>query len=422
MRPGYIASRVPNCSAMVSGEWLGSMTPPAPSRIVLVCAPTWAMSTLVADDAIERHVVVLGVPDPLVAGLLRALGEGDAGGDAARRRSHRGRWGPGRGWTAGCAWRRAFRVGCPGATAHPPPAFPLDRHQPTRGCRARTDPRRRRGSSRAGDGDVRDDDGDVVPGSGVLSGSQCPADGARPAGPRRRGRTAGWRPGRRRRVRPSRRAAGRRGGPRGGCSRRARRRPRARAACGARSTGGGAAAASSAEIIPASTSTCTNVWSRVSRTRSPSRSRYARLSPTCASASRPRRSRVAAVRVVAMPVSAGVRPTASPSRALAVPTARRIAASASSRGCPPRVQARASTASAAATAPPTLPPTPSATATRPGPAQPASSFGPREPPTEPAAASRTSTGRGPSVMGSRSRTRTPGPGRARRRSRRAAGR
>ena len=52
IRPGYIASSVPNCSAIVSGEWLGSITPPAPSRIVRVCAPTWAMSTLVADDAI----------------------------------------------------------------------------------------------------------------------------------------------------------------------------------------------------------------------------------------------------------------------------------------------------------------------------------------------------------------------------------
>jgi hypothetical protein len=37
---------------MVSGEWLGSMTPPEPSRISLVCAPTWAISTLVAEEAI----------------------------------------------------------------------------------------------------------------------------------------------------------------------------------------------------------------------------------------------------------------------------------------------------------------------------------------------------------------------------------
>ncbi len=51
MRPGCSVSRVPNCSAMVSGEWLGSMMPPAPSRIVEVCAATCAISTLVADDA-----------------------------------------------------------------------------------------------------------------------------------------------------------------------------------------------------------------------------------------------------------------------------------------------------------------------------------------------------------------------------------
>jgi hypothetical protein len=36
---------------MVSGEWLGSMTPPAPSRMLLVRAPTWAIRTLVADEA-----------------------------------------------------------------------------------------------------------------------------------------------------------------------------------------------------------------------------------------------------------------------------------------------------------------------------------------------------------------------------------
>lgn len=51
MRPGYMAARVPNCSAITSGEWLGSMMPPEPSLIDEVCAPTCAMSTLVADDA-----------------------------------------------------------------------------------------------------------------------------------------------------------------------------------------------------------------------------------------------------------------------------------------------------------------------------------------------------------------------------------
>ena len=48
---GYIAASVPNCSAIRSGAWLGSMTPPAPSRIVRVCAPTCAISTLVAEEA-----------------------------------------------------------------------------------------------------------------------------------------------------------------------------------------------------------------------------------------------------------------------------------------------------------------------------------------------------------------------------------
>jgi hypothetical protein len=30
---------VPNCSAITSGEWLGSITPPAPMRMVEVPAP-----------------------------------------------------------------------------------------------------------------------------------------------------------------------------------------------------------------------------------------------------------------------------------------------------------------------------------------------------------------------------------------------
>ena len=53
MRPGCRVASVPNCSAITSGEWLGSMMPPAPSRIVLVWAATWAISTAVADEAIE---------------------------------------------------------------------------------------------------------------------------------------------------------------------------------------------------------------------------------------------------------------------------------------------------------------------------------------------------------------------------------
>ena len=41
MRPGCSASSVPNCSATTSGAWLGSITPPEPTRIVSVCAARW---------------------------------------------------------------------------------------------------------------------------------------------------------------------------------------------------------------------------------------------------------------------------------------------------------------------------------------------------------------------------------------------
>jgi hypothetical protein len=51
MRPGWSVSSVPNCSAIVRGAWFGSMMPPAPSRIDRVCAATWAISTLVAAEA-----------------------------------------------------------------------------------------------------------------------------------------------------------------------------------------------------------------------------------------------------------------------------------------------------------------------------------------------------------------------------------
>ena len=38
IRPGWMASRVPNCSATTNGAWLGSITPPEPTRIVEVAA------------------------------------------------------------------------------------------------------------------------------------------------------------------------------------------------------------------------------------------------------------------------------------------------------------------------------------------------------------------------------------------------
>ena len=45
MRPGASASRAANCSATTSGEWLGSMTPPEPTRMREVRAEAAAMST-----------------------------------------------------------------------------------------------------------------------------------------------------------------------------------------------------------------------------------------------------------------------------------------------------------------------------------------------------------------------------------------
>ena len=54
MRPGNSASSVPNCSAITMGEWLGSMIPPAPTRIVDVPAARWPMTTDVAALAMPR--------------------------------------------------------------------------------------------------------------------------------------------------------------------------------------------------------------------------------------------------------------------------------------------------------------------------------------------------------------------------------
>lgn len=51
MRPGAMASRVPNCSAMTSGAWLGSITPPEPSLMRSVCAARWARITAGEEEA-----------------------------------------------------------------------------------------------------------------------------------------------------------------------------------------------------------------------------------------------------------------------------------------------------------------------------------------------------------------------------------
>ncbi len=53
MRPGCSSASVPNCSAITMGEWLGSITPPEPSRIRSVRAAMCAMSTAGADEAMD---------------------------------------------------------------------------------------------------------------------------------------------------------------------------------------------------------------------------------------------------------------------------------------------------------------------------------------------------------------------------------
>ncbi len=42
---------MPNCSAITIGEWLGSMMPPAPRRIVVVASPRYPSTTEVAAEA-----------------------------------------------------------------------------------------------------------------------------------------------------------------------------------------------------------------------------------------------------------------------------------------------------------------------------------------------------------------------------------
>ena len=52
IRPGWSASSIPNCSAITSGWWFGSITPPEPMRSVVVALARWAISTAGAELAI----------------------------------------------------------------------------------------------------------------------------------------------------------------------------------------------------------------------------------------------------------------------------------------------------------------------------------------------------------------------------------
>ena len=95
--PGYSDSSVPNCSAITSGAWLGSMMPPAPTRIVVVPAadmadqrprsPRWRCPACCdARPASSAVAPALGMPGE-VERIVQRLG---------RRRRPR-RWARGRG-------------------------------------------------------------------------------------------------------------------------------------------------------------------------------------------------------------------------------------------------------------------------------------------------------------------------------------
>jgi len=67
--PGGARPASPNCSAITSGEWLGSMTPPNPSRIDSVLAAMWGRSARRSPRRrSSRWLWCLGVPDAPVAG------------------------------------------------------------------------------------------------------------------------------------------------------------------------------------------------------------------------------------------------------------------------------------------------------------------------------------------------------------------
>ncbi|CAM5734183.1 hypothetical protein SMICM304S_05231 [Streptomyces microflavus] len=51
IRPGKREASTPNCSATTSGWWLGSITPPVPTRMVEVAPATAAARTVGADPA-----------------------------------------------------------------------------------------------------------------------------------------------------------------------------------------------------------------------------------------------------------------------------------------------------------------------------------------------------------------------------------
>ena len=66
---------MPKASATIRGAWLGSMIPPAPTRIVEVPAATWRNDHRGRGAGNARHVVMLGEPVAAVAEALGVAGE-----------------------------------------------------------------------------------------------------------------------------------------------------------------------------------------------------------------------------------------------------------------------------------------------------------------------------------------------------------
>ena len=100
MRPGYAASSRANCSATTSGAWLGSITPPEPTRMRSVARRHHRDEHGRVGRGDRRHVVVLGEP---VAPEPELVGDpGQRRGSRQGRRSSSGRCGraPGRARTA----------------------------------------------------------------------------------------------------------------------------------------------------------------------------------------------------------------------------------------------------------------------------------------------------------------------------------
>ena len=78
MRPGYSVASVPNCSATTSGAWLGSITPPEPTRMRRRAAGNVAHQHGGGRTGHAVHVVVLGHPVAAVAPGFGVAGEVEA--------------------------------------------------------------------------------------------------------------------------------------------------------------------------------------------------------------------------------------------------------------------------------------------------------------------------------------------------------